>query len=128
MGDLHAALVAFLQGWEGTSPPTLKDVSSPEVKECLNSIFINGHASPESLRHWIDRRVGGELATCMVADQWTLSLRESLGVEPDDDEDEEQISQEELVAIQQRLQEKKRKADEQSSAAPKPSTRRIFRG
>merc|ERR1711970_897946 len=82
--DLHQALMAFLEGWEGTSPPTLQDASSPEVQRCLNAIFINGHGSLESLRHWIDRRVGADIMTRRVADQWTLCLRDSLVDEPDD--------------------------------------------
>merc|ERR1712232_278367 len=102
--DLQNALIAFLNGWKGTSPPTLKDASSPEVQECLNSIFINGHGSLESLRHWIDRRcVGTAFATRMVADQWTLCIREDGGDE-DDEDNEEEISAEELIAMQKRLQ------------------------
>merc|ERR1712232_935823 len=117
--ELRTAVLGFLESWTYSSPPTFKDAkASYDVQQCLNAVFVHGHGSPESLRLWVERRIGAEILTQKVGEQWTLALRENVAHEDEDeDEKEEQISGEELLAMQKRLQEKKRKAEGQNGKA-----------
>jgi len=59
---LREAILTFLEGWQETDPPTLRQAQqTPEIRRWRNDV-LNG-SQAVSLKMWIDRRIGGEIAT-----------------------------------------------------------------
>lgn len=65
--NLRAALLAFLESWEGPGSPTLSQVASdPELRECRKALLPrkSDHHQANyivSIKEWIERRIGGEV-------------------------------------------------------------------
>lgn len=75
---LREALLNFLETWTSSDPPHLSDAGNdPEIREARNAALPK--SSGASLKHWIDRRIGGEIATWRMngtAMQVSWGLRE----------------------------------------------------
>lgn len=61
--ELREAILNFLDAWQETQPPTIKQLErTPQIRELMKLVFSSAHGSV-SLKMWIDRRIGGEIHT-----------------------------------------------------------------
>lgn len=76
--NLRDVLLNFLEAWTGPDPPNLGQAGSdPQVQKAKSAFIKKG--SHVSLRTWVDRRIGGEVATWRVegrAPDISLGLRD----------------------------------------------------
>lgn len=84
---LREAILNFLESWDDVSaPPTLKVLQRNSEIRDLTKACLSGAPSNVSLKMWIDRRIGGEIATWRKdgrAREVSIGLRTDHGEEAD---------------------------------------------
>lgn len=84
---LREAILNFLESWDDVSaPPTLKVLQRNSEIRDLTKACLSGAPSNVSLKMWIDRRIGGEIATWRKdgrAREVSIGLRTDHGAEAD---------------------------------------------
>lgn len=84
---LREAILNFLEAWDDVSaPPTLKVLQRNSEIRDLTKACLSGAPSNVSLKMWIDRRIGGEIATWRKdgrAREVSIGLRTDHGAEAD---------------------------------------------
>lgn len=84
---LREAILNFLEAWDDVSaPPTLKVLQRNSEIRDLTKACLSGAPSNVSLKMWIDRRIGGEIATWRKdgrAREVSIGLRTDHGEEAD---------------------------------------------
>jgi len=61
--ELREAIMNFLDGWQESQPPTIKQLErTPQIRELMKLCFSSAPSSV-TLKMWIDRRIGGEINT-----------------------------------------------------------------
>lgn len=83
---LREAILNFLEAWDDVTPPTMKVLQrNTEIRD-LTKACLSGAPSSVSLKMWIDRRIGGEIATWRKdgrAREVSIGLRTDHGEEAD---------------------------------------------
>lgn len=83
---LREAILNFLEAWDDVSAPTLKLLQRNSEIRDLTKACLSGAPSNVSLKMWIDRRIGGEIATWRKdgrAREVSIGLRTDHGEEAD---------------------------------------------
>lgn len=83
---LREAILNFLEAWDDVTPPTLKVLQRNSEIRDLTKACLSGAPSSVSLKMWIDRRIGGEIATWRKdgrAREVSIGLRTDHGEEAD---------------------------------------------
>jgi len=79
--QLREVLLNFIESWTGADPPTLSDITQDaEVRDAKGKCIPK--SSGASFKQWIDRRIGGEIATWRKdgrAKEISVGLRELWG-------------------------------------------------
>lgn len=106
---LREALLNYLETWTSVDPPNLSDAGNdPEIREARNAVLPK--SSGVSLKHWIDRRIGGEIAT------WRMdgtAMLVSWGLREMWDETANEANKKELALSKDGSSGRKRKAQDQ---------------